>query len=235
LLLDMARQSPTYSSPPCLPAAGVLDAIAARVAIVGVAQSRHDVVGDFEPATGMRLGMRASAQTRARISHNVVQLPSLQSTSRSRLAARTQEVFDTALRGHVRPTVVETDAPLDPPPSPPEDSAQESCSITSETPTRIEVTANLASAGLLVLADQFYPGWEATVETEGQAREAKILRTNRVLRGVLLPAGSHRVTFRYRPWRLALGGAISLATLAGLLAWRVTRLLAARSGARSGS
>ena len=44
-----------------------------------------------------------------------------------------------------------------------------------------------------------------------------IVRTNRVLRGVALPAGNHRLVYRYRPASVWLGGAISLASAATLV------------------
>jgi hypothetical protein len=78
----------------------------------------------------------------------------------------------------------------------------------------IEVTA--AAPGLVVLADTFYPGWQATVD----GQPAPILATNHLFRGVAIPAGHHRVRFEYRPRSVALGAAISLvavvATVAGL-------------------
>ena len=71
----------------------------------------------------------------------------------------------------------------------------------------MEIAARLARPGLVVLADQFYPGWQAEVEGDGgPPRPVPILQTNRVMRGLWLPAGSHRLTFRYRPWSFAWAG-----------------------------
>jgi hypothetical protein len=50
-------------------------------------------------------------------------------------------------------------------------------------------------AGLVVLHDIFYPGWEARVN--GASRP--ILRANLLFRGVEVPAGRHRVEFAFRP------------------------------------
>ncbi len=57
--------------------------------------------------------------------------------------------------------------------------------------------------GLLVLADTYYPGWEARVD----GTPVPILPTNVLFRGVQVPPGEHRVEFTYRPrtWRLGLG------------------------------
>jgi hypothetical protein len=53
--------------------------------------------------------------------------------------------------------------------------------------------------GLLVLSDQWYPGWTATLD----GRPATILRGDVALRAVALSPGAHRVRFRYQPrWPL---------------------------------
>jgi hypothetical protein len=64
----------------------------------------------------------------------------------------------------------------------------------------------------------YYPGWELSVETDGQTRPMTLLRTNRVMRGVLLSAGTHRLTYRYRPGSVFWGAAISGVSTLGLLA-----------------
>ena len=53
--------------------------------------------------------------------------------------------------------------------------------------------------GLLVLSDQWYPGWTATVD----GKPAAILRGDVALRAVALSPGAHRLRFRYQPrWPL---------------------------------
>ena len=68
-------------------------------------------------------------------------------------------------------------------------------SIKSSRPGRIEVVATSTSGGLLVLHDTYYPGWLAEVD----GRPASILRAFVLFRGVEVPAGTHRVTFRFAP------------------------------------
>jgi hypothetical protein len=88
---------------------------------------------------------------------------------------------------------------------------------------RVELRVSLSSAGLLVLADSIFPGWEATVD--GASRP--IVRTNRAMRGVHLLAGDHVVEFRYRPGTIWLGlivsaGSILLLTIGVLYGARST-------------
>jgi hypothetical protein len=94
-------------------------------------------------------------------------------------------------------------------------------------PERIELEVDLAQPGLLVLADAFDPGWSAVRITEGAASvEIPIFRTNRVLRGVCLPAGKHLVRFQYDPWEIRWGGVLSL--LSWVIALPAATLLSRR-------
>jgi hypothetical protein len=72
--------------------------------------------------------------------------------------------------------------------------------------TRVVVRASAVQQGLLILGDQFHPGWRAHVD--GQA--VTIRRVNHVLRGVVLPPGEHQVVFQFAPLSLRIGGGLSL-------------------------
>lgn len=75
------------------------------------------------------------------------------------------------------------------------------------------------SPGMLLLADTNYPGWLASID----GNLVPILNANAAFRAVEVPAGSHRVTFEYRPsWaRNGLWGSVFfMALAAGLSAWR---------------
>lgn len=62
---------------------------------------------------------------------------------------------------------------------------------------------------LAVFAEIYYPhGWE--VKVDGQPVE--MLRANYVLRAVMLPAGSHQVTFQFNPQVVKTGSSITLAS-----------------------
>ena len=105
------------------------------------------------------------------------------------------------------------------------DIATGTAAITAELPTRVSVSVQMATPGLVVLADRWDPGWAAYLE----GRTVSILRVNHALRGVVVPAGPSTLEFRYEPASLAWG--LRMATLAAvgvisLLLWERRRALA---------
>jgi hypothetical protein len=87
----------------------------------------------------------------------------------------------------------------------PPDAAEPVPSV-SYAPNRATVRASVRAPALLVLADAYDDGWQASVD--GQL--APVYRADYALRGVWLPAGDHTVEFVYRPRALVIGGVISL-------------------------
>ncbi len=85
--------------------------------------------------------------------------------------------------------------------------------LAEDRPERVVAEIATNSAGLLVVTDLFYPGWIA----EEEGRKLEILRADGFFRAVALPAGSHRVVFRYRPILFLAGAGISLLALAAVL------------------
>jgi len=111
-------------------------------------------------------------------------------------------------------------------------SRREFCHVLHYDPLQVEIEAELTSPGLVVLCDQFYPGWKLEVAAAGQPpRSTPILRTNRVMRGAWLPEGRHRLTYRYRPGSFTCGAIISGLAWIGLIAWLGGRALRAAKGA----
>jgi hypothetical protein len=78
--------------------------------------------------------------------------------------------------------------------------------ITQYEPNRVVVETDSATSGLLVLTDQYYPGWHASLD----GAPATLYRTDFLFRGVVVPAGQHRVEFTYRPLSWILGAAGSV-------------------------
>jgi uncharacterized membrane protein YfhO len=85
-------------------------------------------------------------------------------------------------------------------------------------PERIAVRTRADAAGILVLAEAWYPGWRARV---GGA-PAAVFPVNGWMRGVVVPAGEHEVVLSYGERALAAGLGVSLASAAllALLALR---------------
>jgi hypothetical protein len=73
--------------------------------------------------------------------------------------------------------------------------------------TRIVVKASAVQRGLLILGDQFHPGWQAYLD----GQPVTIMRVNHVLRGVVVPPGEHQVVFQFAPASLRTGSWLSLA------------------------
>jgi hypothetical protein len=89
---------------------------------------------------------------------------------------------------------------------------------------RMAMDVNAASAGMLVLSEMYYPGWKATVN----GKVARIYQVDGALRGIALSAGANRVELNYAPFSFRAGAALSLLTLACVLAgWVYSRKLKA--------
>jgi hypothetical protein len=90
--------------------------------------------------------------------------------------------------------------------------------VVRDEPERVAIHTRADRASLLVLADSWFPGWQAKVD----GHDAPIHRTDQLLRGVSVPAGAHTVEFAYRPLSWRIGWIVSLLAAAGLAfaAWR---------------
>jgi hypothetical protein len=80
--------------------------------------------------------------------------------------------------------------------------------VDSYRPNVVELTAEADRPALLVMSDNWYPAWKAYVD----GAEAPVYRADYTLRAVPVPAGKHRIEFRYRSPVFRAGLATSLAT-----------------------
>jgi hypothetical protein len=80
-------------------------------------------------------------------------------------------------------------------------------------PEHVVVSVPASGGGIAVLADQWYPGWTATLD----GRDVPILRVDAALRGVAIGPGPHRIDFRYRPRWPLLGLGVTALTVAVVL------------------
>ncbi|MDQ3928413.1 MAG: YfhO family protein, partial [Chloroflexota bacterium] len=91
----------------------------------------------------------------------------------------------------------------------------------TDQPEHVEVEATLPQPGWLVLSDNFATGWEAALD----GSPVPLLRANVAFRAVAVPAGTHRVSFHYRPRLFYVGAAISALCAAAALSLGATHLL----------
>ena len=81
--------------------------------------------------------------------------------------------------------------------------------IVDYAPERVHIKAGLNEYGLLVLSDQYYPGWRVYVD----GVEQKIHRAYYILRAVKLDAGTHDVVFEYDPMSYKIGLWVTIASV----------------------
>lgn len=87
--------------------------------------------------------------------------------------------------------------------------------IVAYEPDRVIVETRANRRALLVLADNYYEGWTATIDGDA----APVLRANHTFRAVVVGPGEQRVVFEFRPRQLYLGFAIYLAGFTLLTAY----------------
>jgi hypothetical protein len=92
----------------------------------------------------------------------------------------------------------------------------------SRTPNELAWSVSTERPALLVVADNWFPAWHATVD----GAEAPVLRAYHTLRAVPVPAGEHEVVMRYRSSVVGTSLWVSIALLValggglGVQAWR---------------
>jgi hypothetical protein len=82
--------------------------------------------------------------------------------------------------------------------------------LVSYKPNRVTFYVESSDQAMLVFSDLLYPGWRAYVD----GKMTPLFATNGLFRGVIVPAGAHRVEMRFLPQSLRLGlGALGMALL----------------------
>jgi hypothetical protein len=233
--LVAARWPRGEARPAILPQQSVLNAVGAAYVILAGREVPHEgerVRLEQPGAMGpedVSLWYNSSALDRAWIVHEIETLPPLESRDLGELFRRARMVLDRdgRPRDFRRSAVVETETgpfPRDEKTEPAGSLPGETCRVVCYEADRVEIEAVLRRPGLLVLADQFYPGWRLEVASDGrEPRPVPILRTNRVMRGARLPAGNHRLVYRYRPAALVWGAEVSLVAWIAMAGWAVAR------------
>jgi hypothetical protein len=76
-------------------------------------------------------------------------------------------------------------------------------------PNYIRYETNSSTEGFAVFSEIYYPkGWSATID----GNEAVIYRANYVLRGLVVPSGTHTIEFRFAPKAYTVGNKITMAS-----------------------
>jgi uncharacterized membrane protein YfhO len=103
----------------------------------------------------------------------------------------------------------------------PSEGAAGSVEMVHYTTNQAEMKVQASREAILVLSDSYYPGW--TAEIDGSP--TTIYRANITQRAVVVPAGEHRVSFRFRPTSVVVGFWVSSASLLVFLACFLMPLL----------
>ena len=74
----------------------------------------------------------------------------------------------------------------------------------------VEISVRSQDGGFLILSDAYDPGWRVYVD----GTKTTLYQVNGAHRGVIIPAKTGQVTFRYEPASFKLGLVITLASLA---------------------
>ncbi len=141
----------------------------------------------FEGASGVKVWANPNVLPRAWVIHEALAVPTLAALRTAVQDGPLDLARQTVLLGEAPP--LET--------CPGENSVQ----IRSRGSNRVRLQATLPCRGMVVLADSYYPGWQVTVD----GQPARIWEAYGVLRGVVVPAGSHAIEFHFRPASVYIG------------------------------
>jgi hypothetical protein len=193
-----------------------LDLAAIRY-IVAPAASARGIVAQrpgwklVEPdARGDAIIENTRAQPRVRIVHRVI----------ARAADATLDMIRQGLLDPREAAIPPGDGTLDTP-----SDGADSAVITDLDADDMRVNVACRNACFLATSDNYNSMWVATIDGTG----VPLRLTDYTLRGVFVPPGKHVVAFAYRPWSIALGGAVTVLSLIAMLALVVAPSISARA------
>jgi len=143
---------------------------------------------------------------------NTDALPRFRLANSSLILANQQEVIDYLatdpdLSGQV---VLETGQPLE------TATGSGQVSLLHETDYTLSLQTSTTSPTYLVIADSFYPGWRATLDSQ----PVEILPANLNQRAIYLPSGDHQINLNFVPTSFYLGLLVFMITLFSLTLWK---------------
>lgn len=80
-------------------------------------------------------------------------------------------------------------------------------------PNEVVVATNANYNSLFYLSDAYDPDWDVYIDNQ----KSEVLRAHYALRAVAVPAGNHKIVFRYQPKFFYQGAIISIGSVIGLL------------------
>ena len=89
----------------------------------------------------------------------------------------------------------------------------------SENPNRLNIHVQSEAPGYLVIADVWYPGWRARVDS----KSTPVLRADYLFKALAIPAGEHEIVISFRPWTSLAGAIVSALAWLGLVTFFVIK------------
>lgn len=146
----------------------------------------------FTGQSGRKLFERDNAFPRSWVIHGAGQAPSRK---------KINEAVEADLPAFARRALMTSK-----PPALEECAGSEAASYERPAADTVVVKAKLACKGMVVVSDAYFPGWKAEIDSQA----AEIHEVNGAMRGVVVPAGEHTITMRYRPGTVYAGALLSL-------------------------
>jgi hypothetical protein len=115
---------------------------------------------------------------------------------------RSVEKYDITMLSSEQPPLMEQVTPPQPIANPPSPNVE----VKRESTTRAVIRVPSTPSGVLIQADAWYPGWEATVN----GKPAKLFPVDVLFRGIEVPQGPVEVTVTYDPLSVKIGAAVSI-------------------------